>query len=99
MTAFNWYSTKQLFIFKCVNYFILFYLSKQDINMTNFLIHQSFCLKNIKFCEKCMQPYNINQEKEHFKLNHDFSVCKCGERVENYNFESHQVCLFNLFLL
>lgn len=63
---------------------------QQKINLANFLIHESFCLRNIVPCEHCKKPINKNQKDEHFQEFHAKVKCECGELIEKINFETHK---------
>jgi bifunctional ADP-heptose synthase (sugar kinase/adenylyltransferase) len=39
-------------------------ISQQKINLANFLIHESFCLRNIVPCEHCKKPIDKNKKDE-----------------------------------
>jgi hypothetical protein len=53
---------------------IKIFLSKQQISVANFLIHESFCLRNIQLCNLCQKPMNKNLKEEHFKKFHEKSI-------------------------
>ncbi len=67
--------------------------SKQEINLASFLMHESFCLRNIVLCDKCSQPFDKSQRQEHFEEYHALVACECGEQVEKSEIESHKVRL------
>lgn len=63
---------------------------QQKINLANFLIHESFCLRNIVPCEHCKKPINKNQKDEHFQEYHVKVKCECGDLIEKINLDTHK---------
>ena len=57
---------------------------KQEISESKITLHEAFCLRNNKYCEKCNQVILISQYDEHIKSheNKKTEILNCYELMD-----------------
>lgn len=63
---------------------------KRDINVASFLMHEAFCLKNVRPCEICKMPIDQKLKDQHFEEIHTKQMCECGLEFEKSLIENHK---------
>ena len=78
--------------------YILIY-SKRDIAVSNFLMHEVHCRRNIVLCDHCKEPVPRSELEEHFEEYHAPVKCDlCTGVFEKDVIQKHKVmykCCFN----
>ena len=64
----------------------------QYIETSKYFLHERMCSLNVKKCEKCGKPLNIDDIDEHMKSEHSYTICDlCGLKFINNEIEKHKI--------
>ena len=61
---------ENLLLVKLIIFLLISIKSKREINLSSFLMHEAFCLKNVRPCEICKMP--IDQLVEFLSFSSSF---------------------------
>ena len=63
---------------------------EEKIPLSKLILHERMCFLNIKKCDKCNKPVNVDDIEEHNNEYHNDKICNfCNKKFSNEDFKSH----------